>query len=146
MTTICGLDCSCCQECDSREACGGCVETDGHPFGGSCAAAECVKAGGLEALAEVKANLIGEFNALGIKDLQIKDLNLLPGFYINLEYSLPNGQSVKLLEDGRTYFGNQIEIPGSDRCYGIAADDAYLLVCEYGCGGTDPQIVVYKRR
>lgn len=26
------------------------------------------------------------------------------------------------------------------------ADEDYLLVCEYGCGGADPQIVVYKRR
>lgn len=146
MTTICGLDCACCQKCDRREACGGCVETDGHPFGGSCAVAECVKAGGLGALAELKAALIGEFNALGIKDLHIKELNLLPGFYINLEYRLPNGQSVKLLEDGKAYFGNQIEIPESDRCYGVAADDAYLLVCEYGCGGADPQIVRYQRR
>ena len=41
---------------------------------------------------------------------------------------------------------NQVEIPGSDRCDGIAADDTYLLVCEYGCEGADPQIVLYKRR
>ena len=68
------------------------------------------------------------------------------GFYVNLEYPLPNGQSVKLLEDNKVYLGNQIEIQGSGRCYGIVADEKYLLVCEYGCGGADPQIVVYKRR
>lgn len=146
MTTICGLDCGCCQECDSRKDCGGCVETNGHPFGGSCIAAELVQSKGIEALAAFKANLIDEFNALGIKGLQVKDLNLLPGFYINLEYPFPSGQSVKLLEDTRVYFGNQIEKPESERCYGIAADYTHLLVCEYGCGGADPQIVVFKRR
>ena len=42
--------------------------------------------------------------------------------------------------------GNQIEIPGSDRCYGLAADDRMLLVCEYGCGGENPEIILYKKR
>lgn len=94
----------------------------------------------------MKETLIAEFNALEIQNLQVNDLNLLNGFYVNLEYPLTNGQSVKLLEDNRVYWGNQIEIPGSERCYGIVADDKYLLVCEYGCNGTEPQIVVYKRR
>lgn len=52
----------------------------------------------------------------------------------------------KLLEDNKVYMGNQIQISGTSRCYGIVADEEYLLVCEYGCDGTDPQIVVYKRR
>lgn len=94
----------------------------------------------------MKETLIEEFNALGIQGLQVNDLNLLNGSYINLEYRLPNGQSVKLLEDCRVYWGNQIEIPGKDRCYGVAADDKYLLVCEYGCNGVEPQIVAYIRR
>ncbi len=53
---------------------------------------------------------------------------------------------MKLLEDNNIYWGNQVEIPGSDRCYGLAADEKYLLVCEYGCNGVDPEIVTYKRR
>ena len=122
------------------------MKTDGHPFGGTCVAAECVKRGGLEELKKMKKTLIEEFNALGIQSLQVTDLNLLNGFYVNLEYTLTNGQSVKLLEDSHVYWGNQIEISGSDRCYGIVADDNYLLVCEYGCNGTEPQIIVYKKR
>lgn len=55
-------------------------------------------------------------------------------------------QSVKLLEDNCVYLGNQIEIPDSNRCYGIVADDHYLLVCEYGCNGTEPQIILYKKQ
>ncbi len=144
MSSICGVEC--CNECNRKKDCGGCIKTDGHPFGGTCIATECIKQGGFEAFNKMKKTLIEEFNAIGIQGLQINDLNLLNGFFINLEYSLPNGHSVKLLDDHRVYFGNQIEIPGKDRCYGIAADDKYLLVCEYGCNGTEPQIVVYIRR
>ena len=144
MLSICGLDC--CGKCDRKNDCGGCLETSGHPFGGTCVAAECAKCGGVEALKKMKEALIEEFNALGIQNLQIQDLNLLNGAYVNLEYTLTNGQSVKLLEDDRVYWGNQIEIPGGDRCYGIVADDNYLLVCEYERNGIEPQIIMYKKR
>lgn len=144
MLSICGMEC--CNQCSRREDCGGCVKTDGHPFGGRCIAAEYIKRGGFEEFKKLKETLIKELNALGIRNLQVEDLELLNGFYINLEYPLPNGQSVKLLEDDQIYLGNQIEIPGNDRCYGIAADDKYLLVCQYGCGGADPEIIVYKKR
>ena len=144
MLSICGADC--CNECGRRDGCGGCAETDGHPFGGKCLAAECIKIGGFEEFKSIKKALVEEVNALGIKGLEVNDLNLLNGFYVNLEYPLPNGQSVKFLEDNNVYWGNQIEIPGSDRCYGIVADDNYLLVCEYGCGGTEPEIILYRKR
>ena len=84
--------------------------------------------------------------ALGIPQLRVSDLNLLNGFYVNLEYPLPNGGTVKLLNDADIYWGNQIERPGNDRCYGIVGDDRHLLVCEYGCNGSDPEILVYQKR
>ena len=144
MLSICGLDC--CRECDRRNDCSGCVETEGHPFGGMCIAAECIKQGGPDASLRLKNKLIDEFNSLGIQGLEVKDLNLLNGFYINLEYTFASGQTARLLEDRNIYWGNQIEIPGSGRCYGLAADNKYLLVCEYGGNGAEPEIVVYKRR
>ncbi len=144
MAEICGENC--CSVCSRRQECGGCSATDGQPFGGICIAAECIKKGGMEAFRRLKKTLIDEFNSLGIKDLLVNDLNLLQGFFVNLEYPLANGQTVKLLEDNHVYLGNQIEKPGDERCYGIVADDTYLLVCEYGCGGENPQIVIYKRR
>ena len=144
MLSICGMACG--EECSRKEACGGCRKVDGHPFGGICVAAECIKREGLEAVGRMKAGLIAEFNALGVPGLEITELHLLNGFFVNLEYRLANGQSVKLLNDNDVYLGNQVEIPGSDRCYGLAADGEHLLVCEYGCGGADPEIVVYKRR
>ena len=77
----------------------------------------------------------------------VTDLNALPGSYINLEYTLPGGQKVKFWEDGRVYLGNQLEKQdGSCRCYGLTADENWLLVCEYGDNGSDPELVVYKRR
>jgi len=100
----------------------------------------------MEKLLDLKPVLIEEFNSLGIKGLHLSDLNLLSGSYINLEYTLPNGQKVKLLEDDKMYLGNEIEIEGKERCYGVAADENYLLVCEYGCNGSDPEIIVYKKR
>ena len=143
-TSICGMDC--CEQCKRKEECGGCKKTDGHPFGGVCIAAECIKKGGFEAFNKAKRDLIDEFNTLGIKGLHIDDLNLLNGFYVNLEYPISNGESIKLLCDNNIYWGNQIEIESSERCYGIVADNKYMLVCEYGCGGADPEIIMYKKR
>ena len=144
MLSLCGLDC--CAACPQRAACGGCRETQGHPFGGTCVAAACVERGGMEAWESWKHAAMAELNALCIPDLQIDSLVPLNGFYVNLEYRLPNGQAVKLLEDNKVYLGTQIERPGQKRCYGVIADEAYLLVCEYGCNGADPEIVCYKRR
>ncbi len=141
---ICGGDC--CSECTRKNECGGCEQCGGHPFGGVCIAAECVNRGGFEEFDKNKKKVIEDVNSLGIQNLQIEDLNLLNGFYVNLEYELPNGSKVKLLEDNNVYWGNQIEIQGSDRCYGIVADDEYLLVCQYGCNGDKPEIIEYRKR
>lgn len=93
-----------------------------------------------------KEELIRAFCALGIPELEgLTDLCALPGKFINLEYTLPSGQKVKLLDDEKTYLGSEIHKVGSHRCYGLAAGDGYLLVCEYGDGGTDAEIVVYQR-
>ena len=83
MKSICGADC--CSQCGRREECGGCQKTDGHPFGGSCIAAEYIKREGADAFLEFKKNLIREFNALGIPGLHVEDLNLLIGSFVNLD-------------------------------------------------------------
>ena len=44
-----------------------------------------------------------------VRDMaEVTDLNALQGSYINLTYTLPNGQTVRLLEDGKVYLGNQL--------------------------------------
>lgn len=144
MKTLCEKDC--CSQCPQKDVCGGCLATGGHPFGGSCIAAECIKTSGKEAFQRLQRELIEEFNELGIPNLHVESLNLINGFYVNLEYPLDNGQSVKLLKDENIYLGNQIEVPGGGTYLGIVADERYLLVCEYKSGGTEPQILCYKRR
>lgn len=149
--SICGLDC---RKCDYRDSCKGCTATDGKPFGGACIVAECCKSkkngtcGDFSKnICRLKRQLIDEFNSLGIEDMdEVADLYALVGSYINLEYTLPNGQSLKLWDDTCVYLGNQICKKNSDRCYGLTADEKYLLVCEYGENGSDAEIVVYKRR
>lgn len=90
--------------------------------------------------------LIQKFNELGIEDMEeITDLNELKGYFINLEYNLPSGQTIKLWDDDKLYYGAEICKKNSERCYGLAADDQYLLVCEYGDGGSDAEIVILKR-
>lgn len=144
MKTICGLDC--CEQCNNLATCGGCEKTNGHPFGGDCVAANCIREKGTDAFEALKQTLIEEINALGIDGLKVNDLNLLNGYFVNLEYPLASGQTAKFLNDKNVYFGNQIEREGNDRCYGVVADETMLLVCEYGCMGADPVLLCYKKR
>ncbi len=144
MKTICGIDCNICA---FKDNCKGCTETNGHPFGGECVAAECYKWGGEKCFFTYKKRLIDEFNSLKIADMPpVTTLCPLSGAYVNLEYALPNGKKIKFLDDTKIYLGYQVEKPNSDRCYGLVADNNYLLVCEYGCNGAEPEIVIYKKR
>ena len=49
-----------------------------------------------------------------------------------MEYTLPSGEKVKFLDDDATYLGTQLECEfGGGRCFGIAANMDFLLVCTY---------------
>lgn len=151
MKTICGIDCN---ECEFKDSCGGCRATNGQPFGESCIIAECCNRNGFEccekscsSACKLKAQLIEEFNSLGIEDMEkIINLNALKGSFVNLEYTLPSGQSIKFWNDNKIYLGNQVCKKNSDKCYGLTADENYLLVCEYGDNGANPEVVVFKKR
>ena len=94
----------------------------------------------------MKEKLIQAFNALHIEGMgEITKLHQGKGAFVNLDFTLPSGQSVKFWENEKTYYINQVEKRGSTRCYGLTADEHYLLVCEYGDGGTDAEIVIFKR-
>ena len=103
---------------------------------------------GAEKFEEFKQQLMDEINALHIEGLpKVEKLNALVGAYINLEYRLPNGKCEKFLDDGATYLGTQLACEfGGDRCFGIAANMEFILVCTYGENGADPELVVYKKR
>ncbi len=104
--------------------------------------------GGNEAFEQFKKTLIDEINALNIEGMpKLEKLNALVGRYINLEYRLPNGKMVKYLDDNATYLGNQLEcIFGGDRCFGIAANMDFILICTYEENGENPELVLYKKR
>ena len=95
-----------------------------------------------------KKQLIEEINALGIEGMpQVRTLNALVGSYVNLAYRLPNGYTVKFLDDNATYLGNQLESEfGGERCFGVLANMDFILVSTYAADGADPELVLYKKR
>lgn len=97
---------------------------------------------------KMKQQFIKEINELHIEGMpKVEKLNALVGSYVNLEYKLPNGNSVKFLNDSKTYLGNQLECElGGDRCFGVIADMEFLLVCTYENDGMNPELVLYKKR
>lgn len=97
---------------------------------------------------EFKKQLIKEINELRIEGMpKVEKLNALVGNYVNLKYRLPNGNSVKFLEDKKTYLGNQLECEfGGEKCFGVIADMEFILVCTYEKDGENPELVVYKKR
>lgn len=97
---------------------------------------------------EFKQQLIREINELHIAGLPpVKRLNALVGKYVNLEYMLPNGNSVKFLDDSKTYLGNQLENElGGEGYFGVIANMDFLLVCTYEKDGLNPELVLYKKR
>jgi transcriptional regulator with XRE-family HTH domain len=103
--------------------------------------------GGKEKLEEFKRQLIDELNTLlNIEGLpKVEKLNVLPGEFVNMEYTLTNGEKVKLLDDKATYFGSQLEWEAG-KCVGIAANTSLILICSYEEDGANPQIIVYKSR
>ena len=77
----------------------------------------------------------------------VEKLNALVGSYVNLPYRLPNGTTVKFLDDAATYLGNQLECAfGGDRCFGVLANMEFILVCTYEANGENPELVIYKKR
>lgn len=103
--------------------------------------------GGNKAFEQFKQQLIDEINALNVEGMPpLKKLNALVGSYINLEYRLPNGKTVKYLDDNATYLGNQLESEFGGRCFGIAANMEFILICTYEENGENPELVIYKKR
>lgn len=97
---------------------------------------------------QFKKQLIEEINALHIEGMpKVEKLNALVGKYVNLAYTLPNGITVKFLDDEKTYLGNQLECEfGGERCFGILAGMDFLLVSTYEKDGANPELVLYKKR
>ena len=138
MKSLCGADCA---NCQWNSTCPGCSDE-------KCFIARYIKEHGKEAYGEFRQAVIDEFNSLGIPGMpKINELYALVGRYVNLEYPLPGGGTVKFLDDNSMYLGNQVECQDKEgRCYGMIACVEFLLVYEYGENSADPEIVLFKRR
>ena len=142
--TICGANCDGCQ---FKESCRGCAATGGKPFGGTCVAAEYIKAGGKEQYALFKKQLLTKVNALLQANAipEADALYELPGRFVNLAYPIPSGKAVKFLDDTKVYLGCQIEFADMGVCYGVVADTTFILVCAYSVNGSEPELIAYQK-
>lgn len=144
--SICGANCA---ECPSKEACPGCTETNGCPFGKQCYIAKYILTGGMENYVEFKKGLIDEVNTLHIDGMEeVRELYPLVGSFVNLEYLVPSG-TVKLLKDDEVYLGAQVKNlfdESGKTCFGVIARESFILICSYGENGTNPELVLYKHR
>lgn len=150
MESICGVDCGNCGYGKSHN-CNGCKATRGCPFGKQCFIAKYILIGGKDNYEAFKLQLINEINSLDVPGMpKIKDLTPLNGAFVNLSYPMPNGESIKLLDDNEIYLGNQVECEFNDdsiiRCFGILANMEFILISEYGMNGDNPEIIIYKNR
>lgn len=146
-SSLCGANCA---ECPSKEACPGCVNANGRPFGKQCFVAKYILIGGMENYQTFKKGLIDEINALHIDGMEtITELYPLIGSFVNLEYALPSGKSVKFLDDNEIYLGAQAKNvfhDGQNPCFGVVARENFILVCSYSINGTEPEVILYKQR
>ncbi len=150
MESICGADCNNC-EYGKINNCKGCKSSSGCPFGKECFVAKYILTGGKENYELFKKQLIDEINNLNVLGMpKINDLNQLNGSFVNLNYPMPNGEFVRLLDDNDIYLGNQVESEFNDgktiRCFGILANMNFILISEYGPNGDNPEIIIYKKR
>lgn len=148
--SICGADCAGC-DYGKGNGCNGCAKSNGCPFGKKCFIYEYIRIGGKKNYSLFKERIIEEFNSLPIAGMpKIDELFALNGAIVNLAYRMPNGSTVKLLDDNEIYLGNQVRCEYDDRdskkCFGMVAGKDFLLVCEYGENGADAQIILYKMR
>lgn len=150
MKSVCGADCGSC-ELLKNAVCKGCESSDCRPFGKKCFISEYIKTGGTEGYDAFRKQLVDEFNGLHIDGMpEITELYPLNGAFVNMAYPMPCGGALKLLDDNDIYLGTQAECLYNDgsraRCFGLASGMSFLLVCEYGENGAEPQLIVYKRR
>lgn len=145
MKGVCGADCSI---CPSNKLCKGCEASNCKPFGKSCIASQYIKVGGMDAYNEFKSVLLAEINnylsTMGIP--KANGLCELAGEYVNLPYVLPSGETVKMLDDKKIYLGTQIEFSDLGVCYGVVADTDFIMVCSYSVDGSEPELLLYKKR
>ena len=145
MGAVCGANCN---ECAMVEQCKGCTENCESPFGGKCIAKQYIRTGGMATYNVFKEKLRDEINEqLRFAGAPETDkLYELPGSYVNLEYELSNGSKVRFLKDQDIYLGCQVHGGDTDLCYGAVGNMDFILICQYGADGSNPQLITYHKR
>ncbi len=137
---VCGADCT---QCCFSNGCTGCADKN-------CFISKYISIGGEEKYREFKNGLIEEINSLNILGMnKLNDLCPLVGSYVNLEYTLPNGEKTKFLKDDEIYLGMQTEnsfAADEPSCFGVIANAEFILVCQYVQDAKDAQLLLYRRR
>lgn len=145
--SICGANCA---ECPSKEVCLVCAETNGCPFGKQCYIAKYILTGGMENYQTFKNRLMDEINALHIDGMEnVTKLYPMVGSFVNLEYPLPSGETVKFLHDDEVYLGAQVKNLFDDSgktCFGVIARENFIHICTYSENGADPELILYIHR
>ena len=97
---------------------------------------------------EFKSKLVSEINFYlkAEKIPEISELFEIPGEYINLKYPLESGEKTAFLRNDTVYLGNQIEFADLGVCFGVESFAGFILICSYGRNGSDPELILYKRR
>ena len=150
MESLCGADCTNCGY-GKNNNCKGCKNTDGCPFGKQCFIAKYILTGGKDNYEIFKSQLIDEINQLDIPGMpKIEKLTPINGVYVNLTYRLPNGEQVQFLDNDDIYLGTTEESKFNNgeiiRCFGVVANMDFILICEYGPNGDNPELIIYKKR
>ena len=94
------------------------------------------------------SKLIQEINDLHIDGMPtLESIHPLNGSFVNIAYRLPNGNYVKFLDNDVTYLGKELPSVYDDSiCFGILCNMEFILICTYGPNGSNPELIMYKKR
>lgn len=132
-----------CEKCSLKNSCFAKGE-----FVGSCIAEKYLSMGGNKYYSEFKSKLVSEINFYlkAEKIPEISELFEIPGEYINLKYPLESGEKTAFLRNDTVFFGNRIEFADLGVCFGAESFAGFILICSCGRDGSDPELILYKRR
>lgn len=76
----------------------------------------------------------------------IEELSEYEGAFVNIEYTLPNGKKIKLLDDNDMYLAAQVENPELEICYGVVIDAGCIIIGSYDYEGSNAKLLLYRQR
>ena len=145
--SYCGVDCS---KCFKRSECNGCVVSGGKPFGGECVIAECCKQNNTNGecgcsfccRCRLKRRVLDEVRNCDIEELHVFNfIYEIPGTFINVDYTFPDGEVRKPFDVTKVYIWGQYKTPGRDRTYSIIADSENIWIADHEENGSDAYIM-----